>query len=114
MCATLFSPFSFRYVYVLKTLGIDNNGETLGNPRVDVLGIDVEGADLQVLQTIPFDKVDITLIMVEMAHLGEIFPGDNDYLRRFLHDQGYVFYRRMSIDDIYIKESFLNTLQHIF
>ena len=84
-----------------------------GNPKVDVLGIDVEGADFQVLQTIPFDKVDISLIMVEMAHLGTIFEGDNDSLRRFLHEQGYVFYKRMSIDDIYIKKEFLQELHNI-
>jgi hypothetical protein len=31
----------------------------LGNPTVDYLSLDLEGPELQVLQNIPFDKVDI-------------------------------------------------------
>ena len=65
---------------------------------------------MQVLKSIPFDKVDISVIMIEMSHLGEIFDGDNDTLRRFLNDNGYIFYRRMSQDDIYVKKSFLDNL----
>ena len=81
--------------------------QALGNPRIDFLSLDIEGADLQVLMTIPFSKVKISVIMIEVAHLGEIFQGDNDSLRQFLHEHGYIFYRRMSIDDIYVHKSFL-------
>ena len=31
----------------------------MGNPTVDFFSLDVEGAELNVLKTIPFDKVDI-------------------------------------------------------
>ena len=62
---------------------------------------------MQVLKTIPFDKVDISVLMIEMAHMGKIFPGDNDELRRFLSQNGYVFYKRLAIDDVYIKKSLL-------
>ena len=81
--------------------------QALGNPRIDFLSLDIEGADLQVLMTIPFDKVNISVIMIEVAHLGEIFEGDNDTLRQFLHEHGYIFYRRMSIDDIFVHKSFM-------
>ena len=81
--------------------------QALGSPRIDFLSLDIEGADLQVLMTIPFDKVNISVIMIEVAHLGEIFHGDNDMLRQFLHESGYIFYRRMSIDDIYVHQSFM-------
>ena len=74
------------------------------------MSLDIEGADMQVLKTIPFDKVDINVLMIEVEHLGEIFEGDNDTLRQFLHEKGYVFYRRLNIDDIYIKRSFMDQL----
>lgn len=74
---------------------------------MDFFSLDIEGADLQVLKTIPFDKVDISVLMIEVAHMGEIFPGDNDELRRFLNQNGYVFFKRLAIDDVYIKKSLL-------
>ena len=38
----------------------------MGNPRVDFLSIDIEGAELAVLNTIPWDKVQIELVMLEV------------------------------------------------
>ena len=74
------------------------------------MSLDIEGADLQVLKTIPFDKVDISVIMIEVEHLGTIFEGDNDYLRQFMHKNGYIYYKRLNIDDIYLKKSFVKKL----
>ena len=37
----------------------------LGNPTVDFLSLDIEGAEFQVLKTIPWDKVDIRALSVE-------------------------------------------------
>ena len=65
--------------------------------KVDLLALDIEGSDLQVLQTIPFDKIDITVIILESRFI------DADELRRFLNKYGYVFYKRVNIDDIFIK-----------
>ena len=45
--------------------------QALDNPQVDFFSLDIEGADLQVLKTIPFDKVRILVIMIEVAHLGK-------------------------------------------
>lgn len=39
--------------------------------------------------------------------------GDNDDLRRFLCENDYVFYTRLTIDDIYIKKSFLRKLRKL-
>ena len=98
---------------------------------MDFMSIDIEGADLAVIETIPFDKgkyyfeiilknikyscilhflVDISVIMIEVAHIVEIFSGNNDRLRRVLSENGYVFYRRMNIDDIYVKKDFLQQI----
>ena len=71
--------------------------KAINRTKVDLLGLDIEGSDLQVLQTIPFDKIDIKVIILESQFL------DADELRRFLNSHGYVFYRRVAIDDIFIK-----------
>ena len=33
--------------------------KALGNPTIDFMSLDIEGTELQVLKTIPFDHVDI-------------------------------------------------------
>ena len=57
---------------------------------VNYLSLDIEGAELQVLQTLPWDKVDIEVITVETAHAGEIFPGTIQDIRQYLEEVGYV------------------------
>ena len=61
-----------------------------GNVTVNYLSLDIEGAELQVLQTLPWDKVDIEVISVETAHAGEIFPGTIQDIRQYLEEVGYV------------------------
>ena len=41
---------------------------------------------MQVLKTIPFEKVDISVLLIEVDHLGEIFEGDDDEMRKFMHE----------------------------
>ena len=40
----------------------------LGNPTVHYFSLDIEGAELAVLKTLPWDKVDIELVMIEINH----------------------------------------------
>ena len=80
--------------------------QALGNPRIDFFSLDIDGVDLQVLMTIPdWDKVDISVLMIETAALGDVFPGDIDILYKFLNDKGYIFLKRLAIDDIFIKKT---------
>ena len=46
---------------------------------------------LQVLKTIPWDKVDIEVVTVETNHAGEVFPGSKEEIREYMADQGYVY-----------------------
>ena len=52
-----------------------------GNVTVNYLSLDIEGAELQVLETLPWDKVDIEVITVESVKMVDI--------RQFLRDRGY-------------------------
>jgi len=61
-------------------------------------------------QTIPWDKVDISVLGIEVNHLDEVFSGKLEDLRNFLSEKGYKIYQKVSIDEIYIKKSLLKKL----
>ncbi|KAK3603673.1 hypothetical protein CHS0354_017393 [Potamilus streckersoni] len=57
----------------------------LGQTNVDFFSLDVEGDELHVLQTIPFDKVNIKMMTVEFAHI----IGGGRALMSFVKSKGY-------------------------
>ena len=61
----------------------------LGQPTVDYFSLDIEGAELPVLKTVPWEKVNIRLIGVEVEHLGKIFDGNYKDLQDALKINGY-------------------------
>ena len=81
--------------------------KAIGNPRVDLFSLDIEGAEFQVLQTIPWDKVDIRVILVEVAHLGKVFEGNLKDFEDFLAAKGYKFYQSIEVDNLYVKNDFV-------
>jgi hypothetical protein len=58
------------------------------------------------LKTIPWDKVDIRVLLVEVNHIGEIFEETREEFEKFLDEIGYKFYMSLSIDNIYLKKDF--------
>ena len=58
---------------------------SLNITTVDYFSLDVEGAELQVLKTIPFDLFNIKVLTVEFAHT---FEGKSS-LRKFMESKGY-------------------------
>ena len=62
---------------VLKRSGIDN---------IDFLSLDVEGAELETLETIDFGKTPTFVILVEMRKVDE---GSNPKIRKHLHEHGF-------------------------
>ena len=87
--------------------------KALGNPMIDYLSLDIEGAELQVLESISFDDVDINVISVEVAKLGKIFDGTCTNLKYLMKRNGYTLYKTLEFDDIYVKNDFLNSIQKI-
>lgn len=67
--------------------------------KIDFISIDVEGAELQVLNSINFDKVDISLFMIE-----------NNYglekETEFLLNKGYKLLGNIQWDSVFIKNDF--------
>ena len=78
----------------------------LGNPTVDYFSLDIEGDELAVLKTIPFDKVDIKVLSVEIIHGGERGDGPND-LDDYMKSQGYTFYGKQSYDHMFVKNDLI-------
>jgi len=52
------------------------------------VSLDVEGSELDVLKTVPFDKVIFKVITVE-----HVLPEGKLGLRKFMESKGYIFFR---------------------
>ena len=70
------------------------------------LSLDIEGAEWPVLQTIPWDKVNIRVLIIEINHLGTIFEGNRFQVRKFLKENGYKVHSSTDLDEIYVKRKF--------
>ena len=77
----------------------------LGNPHVDYFSLDIEGAELPVLKTLPWNKINMTLIDVEVNHAGVIFPGTRIDIQNFLSSQKYPYTTSVEIDDIFYNKA---------
>ena len=61
----------------------------MGNSTVHYFSLDIEGAELAVWKTIPWDKVDIRVLSVETHLAGRLFPGDRQELIEYMKSVGY-------------------------
>jgi len=75
----------------------------MGNPTVDFFSLDVEGAEFPILKTIPWRKVDIKVVQIEVNHLGKIFDGDYQQLKVLMEKNGYRFRYKHKIDVVFEK-----------
>ena len=85
-----------------------------GNPTVNWFILDIEGAEYQVLQTIPWNQVDIEMISVETDLAGLVMEGSREEIIDYMRQQGYIHkphkYKGTSCfkedfsDDLFIRE----------
>ena len=59
--------------------------KALNQTRVDYFSLDVEGVELDVLQTIPWEQVDIQVMTVEFVHLRQ----GRAALKKYVESLGY-------------------------
>ena len=62
----------------------------LGNPTVHWFILDIEGAEYQVLQTLPWHLVDIEMVSVETDLAGLVMPGSRQEIIDFMKSKGYL------------------------
>ena len=79
--------------------------KAMGNPKVDYFGLDIEGAEFAVLNSIPWKDVDIDVVGVEVNHAGDIFDGNRDDIADLLYEHEYKYMGRTKIDDFYLKKN---------
>jgi len=72
----------------------------LGNPTVDFLSLDVEGPELEVLETIPWAKVDIRAISVETEFLS---LEKREKVFNLLISNGFTHLTALARDDIFVR-----------
>jgi len=65
--------------------------KALDFPTVNLLSLDIEGAEFAVLKTIPWDKVDIEVLLIELIHAGSQFKGSREEIHKFLSSKNYVY-----------------------
>ena len=76
--------------------------------------LDVEGSEFPILKTIPFDKVDIKVIDVEVNHAGTVFPGSFREIDDFMNFQGYQLHSIIQNQDaIYVKKGFMDQINEL-
>ena len=88
-CPLFISSFKSRDLIVFLAIG---------KTQVDFFSLDIEGADLLVLKTIPWDKVNIKLVMIEVAH------SDVNAIITVMYNAGYTEFRRTEYDIIFEKK----------
>ncbi|XP_071549739.1 uncharacterized protein [Panulirus ornatus] len=64
----------------------------LNTTTIDYFSLDVEGSELGVLRTIPWDKVNIKTLSVEFIHVGE----GKGSLRKYMENQGYIVFTEVT------------------
>ncbi|XP_054257006.1 protein Star-like [Macrosteles quadrilineatus] len=78
--------------------------------HVDYFSLDVEGDELNVLKTIPWDKVDIDTLSVEFVHVND----GKDSIRDFMTSKGYIVAAEVTHPDwlandfIFVKKSLIS------
>ena len=65
----------------------------------------------QVLKTLPWEILDIEVVLVETDHLGEVFPGSRHQLHTFFDKHGYEYVATICKKQIRIFQ-ILDNLQH--
>ncbi|KAG7153375.1 protein Star-like [Homarus americanus] len=72
----------------------------LNRTYIDLFSLDIEGDEFWVLKTIPFDKMEFRVIVVEVKHIAE----GPKVLTDFMLSKGYIFLKTHHINVIYGKK----------
>ena len=84
----------------------------LDSPTVTLLSLDIEGAEFEVFRSLPWDRVDIEVIVTELVHAGELFPGSRLEVIKFLESKNYQYIGNL-YDDIFVRKDLLGVKYQI-
>ena len=77
----------------------------LNFPTVDYFSLDIEGAEYEVLKTIPFHlpKLKIRLMGIETVHAGKIFNGTENDITNFMMEHNFEFAGQTRLDKFFLR-----------
>jgi len=67
------------------------NGFTI----IDFISIDVEGCEYEIIKSLDFSKIEISVILVENQY-------DNQNIRDFLLNKNYIYMGKLHVDDLFV------------
>ncbi|KAL7645229.1 UNVERIFIED_CONTAM: hypothetical protein RMT77_003615 [Armadillidium vulgare] len=67
---------------------------------LDLLSLDVEGMEIQVLETLPWDKVSINAILIEVAHVSE----GKSYVKSYMESKNYSLETEVGDDYLFVRK----------
>lgn len=73
-------------------------------PHIDYFSLDIEGAEFAVLDTLPWEEIEMTMLGIEMNHAGDIFDGDKNDIHDLMWKHGYKYADTAVIDDFFYKK----------
>lgn len=83
----------------MKSFRLNSVCQKYGIRHIDLLSIDTEGSEERILRDIDFNSVEIDVIIVENNY--------NDIsLLPYLKSKGYRLFKRLTIDDVYVRDGF--------
>ena len=65
----------------------------MNQTHIDYFSLDVEGFEMDILETVPFDKLDITTLSVEYEHLSK---ENKEYMIKFMEKNGYTLHMNIN------------------
>ncbi|CAG0893242.1 unnamed protein product [Cyprideis torosa] len=93
--------------YRLICFPLDEFLEMAGiSKNLDLLSLDVQGAEIGILETMDWSKVDIKVILVELET-----PKNLKRVPPFLEEKGYVKIEKLNRDFVYVQKSLLTEFQ---
>jgi len=91
-------PKDMRSQYPVQCFPLYSVILATGMDRIDLLSLDIEGAEQSVLETVPWDEVDIGMVILEVEH------SNRTAVDLVMEKAGYTVYRRMRGQDVvYVK-----------
>ena len=78
----------------------------LNQTNVDYFSLDIEGDELQVLKTIPFNDINIKVMTVEVNHP----KSKRAEVRAYMESQGHQYVKKIRIDLVFVRNSTKNEI----
>lgn len=96
---------SYSHVFSIDSRPLSNILDEYKISYIDYLSVDVEGAELEVIKSIDFNKVKIGVMIIESN-----FPDTDNEITELLKKNGYVLADRIAGDNLFVSQDKMKVL----